>query len=407
LDPDGAGSAGSDGTDSALTAEHIPQGSHAAGFESVREEFAVVAAQEGGDYAAQLTAYLAGERVVDLWIGPEMRGDSLTGVFSCTKGAAYLVVALLVQDHTLDLEQKVSHYWPEFGAEGKQNITLREMLAHRAGVVGADAGFRVEEIADDRVIAERLAPQRPYWRPGTAFGYHALVIGALIGEVVRRITGRSIQQHFEERIRAPYDLDFYLGLPERHEPRFLTTLPMLPTPQQQALLDAAATGSQSLSGIALNRNHPDAPDIHTLPNHRVVRSKGPASVGGVGSARGLAKMYAAAISAVDGRAPLLKPETVAAFGQIQSIGYNLVSRAHGAFAVGFQATDNIYPVLGQGTFGHSGADGSQAFADPRSGVAYGYSRRRYAFPGGSAPENARLIRAVHLAAMAVGNAIRY
>src|SRR5437763_10290620 len=155
-----------------------PQGTVAEGFERVRDEFAGVAAEEGGDYAAQLVAYLDGERVVDLWTGPEITGDSLTGVYSSTKGAAHLVVALLVQDGVLDLDQKVSHYWPEFGVEGKQGITLRDLLAHRAGVVGADAGLPPDEVADDRVIAERLASQRPYWRPGTAFGYHALVIGA-------------------------------------------------------------------------------------------------------------------------------------------------------------------------------------------------------------------------------------
>jgi CubicO group peptidase (beta-lactamase class C family) len=379
---------------------NIPQGTVAVGFESVREEFAAVAAHEGGDYAAQLCAYAAGEPVVDLWVGPEMSGDSLTGVFSCTKGAAYLVTATLVQERAVDLDRAVSHYWPEFGAEGKSAITVRELLAHRAGLVGADQGFLLEEIADDRLIAQRLAAQRPYWRPGTAFGYHALVIGALIGEVVRRVTGRSIQDLFEQRIRAPYDLDFYLGLPESQEPRFLTTLPMKPSAEQQALLDAAAAGRHSLTGIAFNMNHPQAPELQTLPNHRVVRAKGPTSVGGVGSARGLAKMYASAIGTVDGKAPLLEPGTAEAFAQIQSVGYNVVTRMHGAFAVGFQASGNFYPMLGEGAFGHGGADGSQAFADPRSGLAYGYSRRRCAFPGGAAPENVRLIRAVHAAVAA-------
>lgn len=380
--------------------QNTPRGTVAEGFESVRREFAAVAADEGGDYAAQLVAYVGGERVVDLWTGPEITGDSLTGVFSSTKGAAHLVVALLVQDGVLDPDQRVSHYWPEFGAEGKQDITLRELLSHRAGVVGADTGFLLEDVADDRVIAERLAAQAPYWRPGTAFGYHALTIGALTGEVVRRVTGQSIQELFEDRVRSRHDLDFFLGLPEEHEPRFLTTLPMLPTPEQQAQLDAAATGPRSLTGIAFNRNHPQAPDLEALPNVRVIRAKGPASVGGVASARGLAGMYAAAISELDGRAPLLKPETTAAFAQIHSIGYDLVSRAHKAFGLGFAALSDLYPVLGQGAFGHSGAAGSQALADPRAGLAYGYNRRRFAFPGGAAPENGRLVRAVHAAATA-------
>jgi CubicO group peptidase (beta-lactamase class C family) len=120
--------------------------------------------------------------------------------------------------------------------------------------------------------------------------------------------------------------------------------------------------------------------------------------GGVASARGLARMYAAAISSVDGAAPLLKPDTAAAFGQVQSIGYDLVTRDHKAFGAGFHATSEYYPVLGQGTFGHSGAGGQQAFADPRNGLAYGYTRRRTPFPAAAGPENDCLIRALHAAA---------
>ncbi|WP_411139896.1 serine hydrolase domain-containing protein [Streptomyces sp. x-80] len=374
------------------------QGIVADGFASVRDEFAAVAAEEGGDFAAQLVAYRHGERVVDLWTGPEITGDSLLGVFSATKGAAHLIVALLVQDGTLDLDQRVSHYWPEFAVAGKRDITLRELLSHRAGLVGSDTGFTLEELADDRIVAERLGGQRPYWRPGSTFGYHALVIGALSGEVVRRATGRTIQEHFAERVRVPYAVDVHLGLPEDQESRFLSTQPMLATPERLAALAARATGAHSLSGIAFNRNHPRNPELWELPNFRAVRSLGPASLGGVASARGLARMYAAAIGPLDGAAPLLKPDTAAAFAQIHSIGYDLVTREHKTFGVGFHATSEVYPVLGQGTFGHSGAGGQQAFADPRNGLAYGYSRRRFPFPGGPAPENDRLIRALHAAA---------
>jgi CubicO group peptidase (beta-lactamase class C family) len=125
-------------------------------------------------------------------------------------------------------------------------------------------------------------------------------------------------------------------------------------------------------------------------------------VGGVASARGLAGMYAAMISEVAEKAPLLKEDTVAEFGQPHSVGYDLVARAHKSFGLGFQATaDTWYPFLGAGAIGHSGAAGSQAFADPRSGLAYGYTRRRFAFPGGAAPENDRLALAVHRAVLAI------
>ncbi|MGX1544435.1 serine hydrolase domain-containing protein [Streptomyces adustus] len=375
-------------------------GTVADGFEAVRAEFAALVAAERPDYEGQLTAYVHGRRVVDLWAGNDP--DSLYGVYSSTKGAAHLVVALLVQEGTLELDRKVTYYWPEFGSEGKGSLTLRDLLAHRAGLVGTDTGFSTAELADDRLIAERLADQRPFWRPGTAFGYHALVIGALTGEVVRRATGRTLQEVYEERIRAPYGLDFFLGLPAAHEPRFRTAQPMLPTAEQQALLDALPQGPHTLASIAFNTHTAEPADLALLPNRPEIRAKGPASVGGVASARGLAGLYAAAVSEIDGKAPLLKEDTAAEFGQFHSVGYDLVARAHKSYGLGFQATaDTWHPFLGAGAFGHSGAGGSQAFADPRSGLAYGYTRRRNAFPGGAAPENAGLAAAVHRAALAV------
>ncbi|MFJ7280597.1 serine hydrolase domain-containing protein [Kitasatospora sp. NPDC098663] len=378
--------------------ENVVRGTVAEGFESVRAEFAAVAAGEGGDHAAQLVAYRHGERVVDLWTGPETTADSLFGAYSASKGATHLVVASLVQEGVLDLEQKVGHYWPQFALEGKGDVTLRELLAHRAGLVGADTGFTIEELADDRIVAERLGAQRPYWRPGTAFGYHALVMGALSGEVVRRATGRSVQELFAERVRDAYGVDFHLGLPQEHEPRFLSARPMVVTPERLAALTASASAPNSLSGIAFNRHHPQNPEVWELPNFPAVRTSGTASFGGTASARGLARMYAVAIGPVDGTAPLLKPETLALAGQIQSIGHDVVLGEQKAFTIGFHATSEYYPQLGQGSFGHSGAGGQQAFADPRNGIAYGYTRRRTPFPAAAGPENDRLIRTLYEAA---------
>ncbi|MFD8624128.1 serine hydrolase domain-containing protein [Streptomyces hygroscopicus] len=375
--------------------ENVVRGTVADGFEPVREELAAVAAEEGGDYAAQLVAYRHGERVVDVWTGPGITADSLFGAYSASKGAAHLVVALLAQEGVLDLEQKVAHYWPEFAVEGKGELLLRELLAHRAGLVGADGGFTIEELADDRIVAERLGAQRPYWRPGSAFGYHALVMGALSGEVVRRATGLSVQELFAERLRDAYGVDFHLGLPQEHESRFLTAQPMVATPERLAALAASASGPNSLSGIAFNRHHPRNPEVWELPNFQVVRTLGTASWGGVASARGLARMYAVTIGPVDGAAPLLGPETLAMVGQTQSAGHDMVLGRRTAFTMGFHATSEYYPQLGQGSFGHSGAGGQQSFADPRNGIAYGYTRRRTPFPAAVAPENERLIRTLY------------
>ncbi|MGW7076098.1 serine hydrolase domain-containing protein [Streptomyces sp. NPDC054866] len=383
-----------------MTREIKVRGTTAAGYEPVRDEFTAMLAQEEPDHASQVVAYVRGEQVVDLWVGPDTDGDTLFGVYSSTKGAAYLGVALLVQDGVLELDREVAHYWPEFAAGGKGDATLRELLSHRVGVVGADTGLSPEELADDRAIAARLAPQRPYWRPGTAFGYHALSIGALAGEVVLRATGQTLQDVYEERVRVPYGLDFYLGLPEALEPRFRSVLPMTPSPGERALLDAQPPQPGTLNSIAFNRNAAHPTDLETIPNSRAVRAQGPASVGGVASARGLATMYAAAVGGLDGREPLLEPDTVAEFGQIHSNGYDLVLRGHRSFGVGFQnVAEAWYPFLGAGSIGHKGVGGSQAFADPRSGLAYGYTRRRFPFPGGPAPEDERLVQAIHTAAV--------
>ncbi|MDH6538113.1 serine hydrolase domain-containing protein [Streptomyces sp. SPB4] len=368
-------------------------GTVVAGFEGVREEFAAFLAAEEHPPGAQLAVYRGGERVVDLW-SQGVEAESLIGVFSSTKGAAYLVAALLVQDGLLDLDRTVASYWPDFAAGGKGGITLRELLAHRAGVIGLDAGFTARELADDRAIAARLAGQRPFWQPGRFFGYHALVIGALVGEVVFRATGRTLQAWYEERVRAPYGLDLWLGLPESEEPRFLSTLPMLPTPQQAAEIEAAAASRYSMVGIAFNEHAPGNVELYDFPNARAVRAGGQASAGGLGSARGLAGMYAAAAFGLDGRGPLLKPDTAAEFARIHSEGNDLVGGAPKAFGLGFQSYGSRFPALGAGAFGHSGAAGSLGFADPRQGFAYGYTRRRFAFPGGAAPENERLLWSV-------------
>ncbi|GAA1353341.1 serine hydrolase domain-containing protein [Streptomyces beijiangensis] len=378
-------------------------GTVAEGFEGVREEFGAFVAGEADDPGAQLAAYHHGRLVVDLWNGDSVTGDSLTGVYSATKGAAHLVVALLVQDGVLELDKEVAFYWPEFAAEGKGSVTLRDLLAHRSGAVGADDGFSPEEYADDRLLAARLAGQRPFWRPGAGFGYHALVIGALTGEVVRRVTGQSIQEIFEERIRAPYALDLHLGLPEELEARYRPVLPMLPTEAQQAELAANASSPQSLVGISFGSNGKEPLDLVDFINTRAVRAKGQASAGGVGNARGLAGMYAAVIGGVDGvGTALLDPGTYSEFSRIHSVGRDLVTGGEdNTFGLGFQALGQSYRPLGADAIGHSGAAGALALADPRNGVSYAYTRRRFAFPGGAAPENERLIAAVLRAAVAV------
>ncbi|MGQ4516326.1 serine hydrolase [Streptomyces sp. DW26H14] len=372
-------------------------GTVADGFETVRDEFRTIVAREGGDLSAQVAAYHQGQPVVDLWTGSATAEDSLLAIYSASKGVSHIAVALLVQQGVLDLDTPVSHYWPEFAAKGKQDLLLRELLSHQTGLVGATDGFTMAELADDRIVAERLAAQRPLWRPGTTSGYHALVMAALSGEVVRRVTGESVQSFYEERVRRPLGLDLFLGLPADQEHRYLAAQPMVATPERLAGLAASATAPDSVSGMAFNRHAPGNREVWELPNLPYVRAKGTASFGGVGTARGLAKLYAALTGSVDGREPLLDADTAAAFAQVQSDGFDLVLRSRKAWAVGFHTYSEIYPSLAAGSFGHSGAGGQQALTDPRNGLSYSFLRRRFLFPAQADPDHDRMLRALRAA----------
>ncbi|WP_280386486.1 serine hydrolase domain-containing protein [Nocardia wallacei] len=374
-------------------------GTVATGFEEVRAGFAAVVAEENGESGAQLAAYVRGRKVVDLWAGPEVTGTTLTGLHSSTKGAAGLVIALLIQDGVLDIDRPVADFWPEFATAGKHRITIRDVLAHRSGIVGASGGFTVAELADERIVAERLVRQRPYFEPGRVHGYGGFVMYAILGEVVRSVTGRTVAQLFEQRIRAPYGLDVYLGLPAELDHRYLPILPWRATAQMEDAFAANSPGPHSVAGIAYNLNARGftPADVMALPNDPAVRRLGQGSGGGVGSASGLAAMYAAAISGLGDRPPLLTLDTIAMITEIHSGGRDLVRGDAAPYSLGFEAKGLLHPFLGVHAFGHTGSAGSDGFADPHSGLTYGYTRRRAAFAF-NAPENARLARLIHRAA---------
>ncbi|MEU9943245.1 serine hydrolase domain-containing protein [Streptomyces lavendulae] len=364
-------------------------GTVAAGWEPVREEFEAFVTGEHVSPEAQLSVRHHGRVVVDLWGGEDTEGDTLTAVYSITKGAAHLVVALLAQEGVLDLERPVSSYWPEFTGHGKERLTVRQLVAHGSGLINTPEGFSYEEIADDALVAARLAEAKPYWEPGTAYGYHAFVIGALTGEVVRRVTGRSLQEVYEERVRAPYGLDLYMGLPASEEGRWKPVLEMVPTPAQLELL-AAGEPLPELMKIAFNWHREPAMDLVAYANHPQVKGRGPASAGGVGTARAVADLYAAAIGGLGGLPALLKPDTLADVARPHTPGTDSVVPEADHFGLGFERQHAVGPEA----FGHCAASGGLGFADPVTGIAYGYTRRRFGFPGGTAPENGPLTAAV-------------
>ncbi len=187
----------------------ISRGFAAPGFEAVLDLFESLLADDER-YSAQVAAYHHGVRVVDLHGGPHLAADSITGAYSCSKGVAAMVVALLVQDGLLDLDRPVAHYWPEFGQYGKDQLLVREALSHQAGVMGVEGGFALDEFTTPQAAA-RLAATRPAWRPGSCFGYHAITIGILMEELCRRVAGEALQSLYDTRIRLPFGVDFFLG----------------------------------------------------------------------------------------------------------------------------------------------------------------------------------------------------
>jgi CubicO group peptidase (beta-lactamase class C family) len=377
---------------------HI-EGTVAAGFETVHDEFAAFAAETDGQTGSQLAAYHRGRLVVDLWVGDGTGPDTLTGVHSVTKGATSLVMALLFQDGLIDLDRPVAQYWREFGQAGKTAITVRDVMAHRSGVIGIPGGFTVEELVDERFVAERLAAEAPLWRPGTAHGYAGFTVGALLNEIVRRTTGQTVQEVYAARIREPHDLDFHLGLPEALEPRYRPIRPWTATPEQEAAFAAYAPNPDGIAGIGYNLGARSftPQTVMTFPNARIVRASGPASAGGVASARGIAKLYAAAIGPLGDHPPLLKPDTLTEFTTVHSTGPNLVTGDGSQFALGFEAKGLIHPFLSARAFGHTGSAGADGIADPLYGIAIGYTRSLAAFAF-DAPERGRFAAAIAAAA---------
>jgi CubicO group peptidase (beta-lactamase class C family) len=373
---------------SALDLAPQVHGTVAPGFDAVRAELA----QVPSDSEAQLAAWVDGELVVDLWTGGVDDGDLIGPVFSCTKGAVHLVVAMLVQDGILDPDERVATYWSAFAAEEKQKITLRQLLTHQAGLVGVPGGFTAMEIADDGAIAERLARQRPWWDPGTAFGYHALTLGALVAQVVRRTTGASLGEVLGDRLPTPPGAVFVLGVPDALESRFRPVLPMLPCADPPPPTPPGVSGL--LRGIAFNQLGAEPTDLLEHGNSLAVRRRGPASAGGMANARGMAALYATAVTGVHGGAPVLGDETITGFARHQVRGADVVTGRVDRYALGFEATSLKYGgLLGPRAVGHAGAGGSEAFADPDAGLAYAYTRTRMARSGGGeAPENHRLVR---------------
>jgi CubicO group peptidase (beta-lactamase class C family) len=358
------------------------------GFEPVADALAKFCAAES-TYAAQLSIYYKGQQVVDLWGGDGISGDSITGVFSATKGVGGICIAVLVERGLLNLDAPVATYWPEFGTGTKENVTVRQLLSHQAGLLGIPGGFDLAELVDSSKAAAKLALQIPAWRSGASHGYHAFTIGIFMDELVRRVVGESLQSFYERTIRAPREIDFYLGLPESEEKRYVE---VRVAPEMNNYAAMEHPDSDSLEIFAFNsRERLEDAQGRLLPNNPEIRRSGNTSIGGIGSARGLARLYSATLDAVGGPR-LFGDKTLGEVSQIQSAGVDLVLGVEKRFGIVFLKSSPAMPFGSHTAFGHDGAGGEIGFADPLYSMGFGYTVWPMTFPGGVDPRASALSR---------------
>ena len=362
-------------------------------FEPVREAFE----QYGRDdptFAAQVAVHVGPERRVDLTCG--LDADALLPVYSSSKGATAVVVALLVQRGQLDLDATVATYWPEFAQAGKGGITVRQALSHQAGLPGVDGGYSWAEMAGHTALAERLAAQRPFWHPGAAAMYHGLTIGTMADELVRRIDGRTVGQLLRDEVTGPRGIDVWLGTPESEDHRVVRAL--APTAEELTAFAATMPGPPPPPDPTARVMAPrgDEAELFRQVNSPSFRRAGQPAAGGLASGRGLAALYASLRHDAAGHPRLLTDDTIAQMAQIQVAGVELGTGLQIRFGVIFQAPCSPrWPFGSVRAFGHDGAGGSLAFSDPTWDVSFGYTVQRMPLPGGMdarAVELARLVR---------------
>jgi CubicO group peptidase (beta-lactamase class C family) len=361
--------------------------------------------EEGREIGSACAVYADGELVVDLWGGVADRrtgrpweDDSVVVVWSTTKGAVALCAHILAERGDLDLDAPVAEYWPEFAQNGKQDARVRWLLSHQVGLPYIDAELTLEEVCAWEPIVGALAAQKPLWTPGEHHAYHAFTYGYLVGEVVRRVTGKSIGTFLSDEIAGPLQLSTWIGLPEEVEPRVaplessaqavdpVAALEALGLDHEAAVKVAEWQASsadpsswQSRSGNLGGAFPPDRwLDIY---NSRILRGSEHPGANMVSDARSIARMYAATVGEVDG-VRLLTPETVEAMTVVQTSSTSpfgmpadiaaLQEPMTTPISLGFMHPSNAAPMTGPRSFGHPGAGGSIGFADPDSRIGFGY-----------------------------------
>lgn len=365
------------------------------GFGAVRDAF-TANFDRHGDCGAACCVYVDGQPVVDLWAGfadrdtgAPWREDTIQLVFSATKGVTAVCANLLVERGRLDLDAPIADYWPEFAANQKEVIPLRWVLSHRAGLAAVDGDLTLDEVLAWEPVVAAIAAQAPNWEPGTAHGYHARSYGWITGEVVRRVTGRSLGAFFAEEIARPLGLDFWIGLPDEEQQRCARIIPPGgDSPSLAELLGADSLTARVMSGPSNLFAYDE------MWNRRDVRAAEMPSSNGIGSARALARLYASLVGEVNG-IRVLAPETVAAACVPQAEGPDRVIILPSCFGLGFALQPMLAPSAGRDAFGHPGAGGSLAFADPAARLGFGYVTTRMKFEPTGDERSRQLVKAVY------------
>ena len=363
--------------------QHIRIEGHVkAGFEAVREAFAGNFSRRH-ELGGACCVYHRGEKVVDLWGGVRNKStgepweeDTMVLVYSTTKGLAAMTLALAHSRGWLDYEERVSTYWPEFAEQGKENITVRQLLAHQAGLFAFDEQAEKNLVADLDRLAIALARQKPVWEPGTRQAYHAITLGYYESELLRRIDPRhrSLGQFFQDEIATPLGLDFYIRLPESIPDSRLATLARpgraemllgFPFRLTITVLNPHSNIVRALAGSLLPH---DEQRIYA-------RNLEVPAGGGVGTARAIARAYSE--FATGGRILQLRPDTLDALTApaiAPSRGfYDECMKGDGVhFSLGFMKHCPVWPFGNEASFGMPGTGGSLGFADPKAGIGYGY-----------------------------------
>lgn len=339
-----------------------------------------------GELGASVCVHVDGERVVDLWGGMTAVGgnsvpweaDTLVPVFSCTKGWTAMCVHVLAARGLVDFNAPVAQYWPEFGQAGKSAVTVRMLLDHSAGLPGWRDPLPDGSVYDWDYMTDRCAAEAPFWEPGTRHGYHAFSFGWLVGEIVRRVSGRTLGAFLREEIADPLGADVWLGLPESEERRVAAARFHVPDPNRlDAMTRAALTDPSSIQAIVLTNT--GGMNVNTRECYKAEIG----AAGGLASARGLADVYRPLAQGGEG---LVDADTLALMGEVSTAsGSDATLLLATRFSLGFmKSTDNRanttadpYSAITSATaFGHPGMGGSIGFADPGCNLSFGYVMNR-------------------------------